>query len=225
VIGLDVTEPDAPRRLLEAAGDADLLVNNAGYGKHGAQVDISVADSAGMVRLNCEALAALVATFLPRFVARKSGTILNVASVASFQPIPFFAVYSATKAFVLSLSIALDAEVKRHGVRVLALCPGPVPTEFQAIANTTDEHAPAILKATAEHVAEDALWMIRRGRGVWIPNWVLRFLISLEAFVPNWLIVHFAGKAVPPPAPSVFAQNGVAAEVAPPDPVVAEPPR
>ncbi|MEZ0228933.1 MAG: SDR family NAD(P)-dependent oxidoreductase [Planctomycetota bacterium] len=215
VIGLDVTGPDAPGRLLEAAGDADVLVNNAGYGKHGAQIDISPADSAGMVRLNCESLTALVATFLPRFVARGSGTILNVASVASFQPIPFFAVYSATKAYVLSLSIALDAEVKRHGVRVLALCPGPVPTEFQAIANTTDDHAPEILKATAEQVAEDALWMIHRGKGIWVPNFVLRFLIGLEAFVPNRLIVYLAGKSVPPPAPRPAPAPAPVSAVAP----------
>src|SRR5437588_13006351 len=117
-------------------------------------------------------------------VERKSGTILNVASIARFQPIPFFAVYAATKAFVLSLSSALDEEVKRHGVRVLALCPGPVPTEFQAIANTTQDHAPTALVASAEHVADDALWMIKRGKRVWIPNFLLRFLISLEAFVP-----------------------------------------
>ncbi len=199
-IGLDVTEPDAAQRLIERAGDADVLVNNAGYGKNGAQVDISPADSAGMVRLNCEALTSLIASFLPRMVARGSGTILNVASIASFQPIPWFAVYAATKAYVLSLSIALDAEVKRKGVRVLALCPGPVPTEFQTIANTTLDHAPAFLQASATHVAEDAYWMIRRGKGVWVPNFILRFLVSLEAFVPTWFTVYFAGKTVEPPA-------------------------
>lgn len=200
VIGLDVTDPDAPQKLVERAGDADVLVNNAGYGKHGAQIGLSPADSTGMVRLNCESLTGIVAAFLPRFVARKSGTILNVASIAGFQPIPWFAVYAATKAYVLSLSIALDAEVKKDGVRVLALCPGPVPTEFQAIANTTQDHAPGFMVATAEQVAEDALWMIRRGKRVWIPNFVVRFLISLEALVPTSLIVYFAGKTVPPPA-------------------------
>src|SRR5437588_269793 len=127
VVGLDVTDPTAPARLLESAGDADVLVNNAGYGKHGAQVWLAGPEVTGMVRLNCEAHTGLVSAFFPRMVERKSGTILNVASIAGFQPIPFFAVYAATKAFVLSLSIALDEEVKRHGVRVLALCPGPVP--------------------------------------------------------------------------------------------------
>src|SRR5581483_11145913 len=199
VIGLDVTEPDAAQKLLEKAGDADVLVNNAGFGKHGAQVELSVAESTGMVRLNCEALTALCAAFLPRFVQRKSGTILNVASVAAFQPIPFFGVYAATKAYVLSLTHALDAEVRRHGVRVLALCPGPVPTEFQAVANTTMDHAPKLLVVSPEQVAEDALWMIERGKRVWIPGFLMRFLISLEAFVPTSVIVHFAGKTVPPP--------------------------
>jgi short-subunit dehydrogenase len=199
VFGLDVTEPDAPAKLLERAGDADVLVNNAGYGKHGAQVDLGVSECTGMVRLNCESLTGICAAFLPKMVARRGGTILNVASIAGFQPIPWFAVYAATKSFVLSLSLALDAEVKRHGVRVLALCPGPVPTEFQAIANTTQDHAPSFLVASAEEVADDALWMIRRGKGVWIPNFLCRLFISLEAFVPTSVIVHFAGKTVPPP--------------------------
>src|SRR5437588_687197 len=131
-------------------------------------------------------------------VERKSGTILNVASIARFQPIPFFAVYAATKAFVLSLSIALDEEVKRHGVRVLALCPGPVPTEFQQVANTTQDHAPSFMTVSADEVADDALWMLRRKKRVWIPGWACRVLISLEALVPTSLIVYFAGKTVPP---------------------------
>jgi len=198
-IALDVTEPDAPSRLFERAGDADVLVNNAGYGKHGAQVDLSPAECTGMVRLNCEALTGLTAAFLPGMVARKRGTILNVASIVAFQPVPYFALYAATKAFVLSLSIGLDEEVKRHGVRVLALCPGPVPTEFQKVANTTMDHAPSLMTVSAEEVAEDALWMIRREKRVWIPGWACRFLISLEAFVPTSVIVHFAGRTVPPP--------------------------
>lgn len=200
VIGLDVTDPEGPAKLLERAGDADVLVNNAGYGKHGAAVEIPAADATGMVRLNCEALTGLVSVFLPRMVARKSGTILNVASIAGFQPIPFFAVYAATKAFVISLSLALDEEVKRHGVRVLALCPGPVPTEFQQVANTTMDHSPSFMTVSAEEVADDALWMIRRKKRVWIPGWACRFLISLEAFVPTSVIVHLAGRTVPPPA-------------------------
>ncbi len=198
-IGLDVTDPTAVKTLVERAGDADVLVNNAGYGKHGAQVDLVPDEVTGMVRLNCEALTGLVAAFLPRMVSRRSGTILNVASIVAFQPVPYFAVYGATKAFVLSLSIALDEEVKRHGVRVLALCPGPVPTEFQAVANTTPDHAPKAMMVSAEAVAEDALWMIRRQKRVWIPGFLCRFLIGLEAFLPTSVIVHFAGRSVPPP--------------------------
>jgi len=135
VIGLDVTEPDAAQKLLERAGDADVLVNNAGYGKHGAQIDLTVAESTGMVRLNCESLTAICAAFLPRFVARKKGTILNVASVAGFQPIPWFAVYAATKAFVLSFTEAVAEEVRGTGVRVLALCPGAVRSELDVFSH------------------------------------------------------------------------------------------
>ncbi|MBI3722454.1 SDR family oxidoreductase [bacterium] len=200
VLGLDVTASDAAARLLERAGDADVLVNNAGYGKHGPSHEVALEASTGMVRLNCEALTGLMMAFLPRMIARKSGTILNIASIAGFQPIPWFAVYSATKAYVLSLSIAVDAEVKRHGVRVLSLCPGPVPTEFQAIAETDADHARWFPRVSAEQCAEDAYWMIRRGRRVWIPNWFVRTCIRLEALVPMSIIVYFAGRTVPPPA-------------------------
>jgi short-subunit dehydrogenase len=198
ILGLDVTDPQAAKLLLERAGDADLVVNNAGFGKHTPHEDLSLDHATGMVRLNCEALTAIMTAFLPRMIARKSGTILNVASIAAFQPVPWFACYSASKAFVLSLSIAVDAEVRRHGVRVLTLCPGPVPTEFQAIANTTQDHAPWFLRASAEKVADDALWQIRRGRRVWVPNFVLRTCMFLEAFVPQWLVVYLAGKSAPP---------------------------
>lgn len=198
-MGLDVTAPDAAQKLIQKAGDADVLVNNAGYGKHGGATEISVEHATGMVRLNCESLTGIMMAFLPRMVERKRGTILNVASIAGFEPTPWFAVYSATKAYVLSLSQAVDFEVKSRGVRVLALCPGPVPTEFQAIADTTQDHAPALFRASAEKVADDAAWMIRRGRGVWVPNWWLRQGTRIESMLPDKLAVYIRGKAVPSP--------------------------
>jgi short-subunit dehydrogenase len=196
VVKLDVTDPAAGKILVEKAGDADLLVNNAGYGNYSPAVDIPVDVATGMVRVNCEALTGILLAFLPRMVARKSGTILNLASIAAFQPIPYLATYAASKAYVLSLSVGIDAEVKRHGVRVLAICPGPVPTEFQGIAGTPPDHAAAFLKVTAEQVAEDALWMIRKGKRVFVPNIFLRTAMLLEKFLPRDFVVWMAGRSI-----------------------------
>jgi short-subunit dehydrogenase len=198
VLALDVTADGAAPKIVAAAPDADVIVNNAGYGKHAPAEDVSLEAATGMVRLNCEALTALTQAYLPLLLQKRSGTILNVGSIAGFQPIPYFAVYAATKAYVSSLSVALDEEVRRRGVRVLVLCPGPVPTEFQTIADTTQDHAPAFLRVSAQQVAEDAFWMIRKGRRVWVPNFFLRTAMFLERFVPQRLVVYFAGKTVPP---------------------------
>jgi short-subunit dehydrogenase len=197
-IGLDVTAPDAAKRLLEQCPDADVLINNAGYGKHGAALDISLEHSTSMVRLNCEALTALTMAYLPRMVARGRGTILNVSSIAGFQPIPYFAVYSATKAYVTSLSMALDAEVRSKGVRVLCLCPGPVPTEFQEVADTTMDHSPKIFVRSPELIADRAVWMIQNGVGLHVPGWPLRMQIFFQRLLPRSLVVYLAGKSVPP---------------------------
>lgn len=198
VLALDVTAPDAAARLLERAGDADVLVNNAGYGKHGPMIEIPPDQALGMVRLNCESLLALTQAFLPRMVARKSGTILNVGSIAGIQPLPFEAVYGATKAFVNSLSVALDEEVRRHGVRVLVICPGPVPTEFQEIANSPNEHAPGFVKVSAEQVADECAWMIRKGKRKRVPNAILRLAMWCERLAPEWFVVSMAGRVLAP---------------------------
>lgn len=199
-LALDITAEDAAKRLVDAAPDADLLVNNAGFGKHGAALEIEPEASIKMVRLNCEALTALTMAYLPRMVAKGRGAILNVSSIAGFQPIPFFAVYSATKAYVTSLSMALDAEVRSKGVRVLCLCPGPVPTEFQEVADTTMDHAPKIFIRSADHVADEAVRMVRKGIGLHVPGWPLRVQIFLQRLIPRSMVVYLAGKSVPPKA-------------------------
>ena len=138
VFALDLSEPDAAERLWEETNRAeleiDVLVNNAGFGTHGDVADDNPDRLEQEVRLNCLTLTGLTARYLPAMRERKTGTIINIASTAAFQPLPHMAVYGATKAFVLSFTEALWAETRKDGIRVLAVCPGPTDTSFFEIA-------------------------------------------------------------------------------------------
>jgi short-subunit dehydrogenase len=134
VAACDLAEPDAATRL-KCAADAlgfepDTLVNNAGFGVTGPFESVPFEQHLAMVRLNVEAVAALTALYLPGMAAKGNGNIINVASTAGLAPVPYFAIYAASKAFVLSLSQALWAEYRHRGVRIVAVCPGPVRTRF-----------------------------------------------------------------------------------------------
>lgn len=137
-VEIDLSQEGAAAELIRNVSDAgetvDLLVNNAGFGLHGRFHKADPKRLRQMVDLNCGALTELCREVLPAMVERGSGAILNVASTAAFQAGPGMAVYFATKAYVLSLSEALHEEVRRSGVRVTALCPGPTRTEFGEVA-------------------------------------------------------------------------------------------
>jgi short-subunit dehydrogenase len=134
VIARDLVGPGAVASIVsEIAGAGltiDLLVNNAGFGYHGAFASSDPEGAERMVALNVGVLVELSRAFVGGMVERGRGGIINVASTAAFQPVPAMAVYGATKAFVLSFSEALHEEVRRSGVRVVALCPGATDTEF-----------------------------------------------------------------------------------------------
>lgn len=137
-VEIDLSRQGAAAKLMRNLSDAgeavDLLVNNAGFGLLGRFDEAEPKRLRQMVDLNCGALTDLCREVLPAMVERRSGAILNVASTAAFQAGPGMAVYFATKAYVLSLSEALHEEVRRFGVRVTALCPGPTRTEFGEVA-------------------------------------------------------------------------------------------
>jgi short-subunit dehydrogenase len=137
-IALDLAEPGAAERLITdlTAHDehVDLLVNNAGFGFNGPVASIDLDKQSRMVTLNCTLLTELSRAVLPGMIERRRGGILNVASTAAFQPAPNFAVYAATKAYVLSFTESLHEEVKGKGLHVSCLCPGPVETEFFDVA-------------------------------------------------------------------------------------------
>ena len=134
IFALDLAKHDAAVRLTtmiaEAGLTVDFLINNAGFGTSGAFADLDAETEADEVRLNVNTLTELTKAYLPGMLERAHGYVLNVASVAAFQPGPYMAVYSATKAYVLSFTEAIHAEVKGSGVHVSVLCPGPTDTNF-----------------------------------------------------------------------------------------------
>lgn len=160
VIALDLAASGAGARLAEAVKarglEVDLLVNNAGFGKWGDFLSVEAQVDAEMVQVNITALVDLCHAFLPAMLARGGGGIINVASTAAFQPLPYAAVYSASKAFVLSFSEALFGECEGRGVHVLALCPGGTQSNFAAVASGTQGLETPPLD-TAESVAEAGL--------------------------------------------------------------------
>ncbi len=161
---VDLNDPQGVPQLLENLKERqmeiDLLVNNAGLGDVGTFESSDWSRVQSMLRVNVEALTALAHGLVPRMVARKHGAILNVASTAGFLPLPTFAVYAATKAYVCSFSEALAIELRPKGISVTALCPGPVATEFGEVAtraNSKRNFAPAkALYVPTEQVVREA---------------------------------------------------------------------
>jgi short-subunit dehydrogenase len=173
VIVLDLGLPDAAARLDDELRDSGLepqfLINNAGFGLLGLAANLHRTEQLAMIDLNVRVLTELSLLFSESLVRHRGG-ILNVASIASFMPGPGMAVYHATKAYVLSLSEALHRELGAQGVRVTALCPGPVETEFQARAGIPQNYFPRLLARTAERVAREGYEGMMRGRRIVIPG-------------------------------------------------------
>jgi short-subunit dehydrogenase len=156
IIPCDLEQADAGARIVDALNGAGVevayLVNNAGFGMFGRAVDMDRAQQLGIIDVNIRALTDLSLRLAPSVVRNKGG-ILNVSSIAGFLPGPGMAVYYASKAYVLSFTEALRQELSSKGVHVTALCPGPVPSEFQARAGFTPGLDSAILNVSAADVA------------------------------------------------------------------------
>ncbi|MGZ8766529.1 MAG: SDR family NAD(P)-dependent oxidoreductase, partial [Acidimicrobiia bacterium] len=178
VIAADLTDERSRARIATELADrgleVDVLVNNAGFSTMG---PVSAGDPArelAMIRTDVEAVVHLCSLFLAGMVDRRSGGILNVASTAAFQPLPGQAGYAASKAFVLSYSQGIRAELSRTPVMVTALCPGPVETEFATTAGMTDEQAgaslPGFMWVSAGDVAKAGIEGLAKGRAVVIPG-------------------------------------------------------
>jgi short-subunit dehydrogenase len=194
----DLADPaaveDVHRTLAGQGRRVDLLVNNAGLGRFGPFVQSSWPAQMEMIRVNVVALTHLARLFAADMVARGRGTILNVASTAAFKPGPSMAVYYATKAYVLSLSCALAAELRGTGVSVTALCPGPTDTGFDAAAGVVRvAGSPGRGGASPADVARYGLCAARRGRQVAVPGARNRVLAAAARHMPLPLSAALVG--------------------------------
>lgn len=175
-IACDLSDGAARERLIaetaERRLEVSILVNNAGFGSAGRFHELDIEGEMRMVHTNVAAVVHLCGEYVPRMVARGEGAVMNVASVAGFQPLPRQATYAASKAFVLSFTEALSSDVKGTGVTATALCPGPVKSEF------TDQHAgfdaaasaPDFVWMSAEDCARAAVNGLERGKRVVVPG-------------------------------------------------------
>ncbi|ARN80894.1 SDR family NAD(P)-dependent oxidoreductase [Methylocystis bryophila] len=195
VIALDLCAAGAiealAKALDEAGARAEILVNNAGFGLVGSVEKLDPAEQLAIIDLNVRALTALTLRFLPSIVACQ-GAILNVASIAAFMPGPSFAIYYATKAYVLSFSEALTQELSAGGVKVSCLCPGPVETGFQARSGFELKGklgAARLALVSPAEVARQGYEGLMAGRRVVVPGLMNQIIVLVARFVPRgWLM-------------------------------------
>lgn len=197
-IAFDITDPKSIKEyvtlLKGKCATVKLLINNAGFGKLGNFDTLSLEENTSMVRLNCEALTALTSATLP--FMDKSSEIINSCSIASFAPNTRMAVYSSTKAYVMSLSRALRVELKPRRINVLAVCPGPMSTEFLSVANIekgasrTFDMLPRVNPRT---MAAKSLKASRRRKAVYTNRVFYKFYRLLAKLLPHSLVMKMCG--------------------------------
>jgi uncharacterized protein len=185
VLAADLTDPDQLATVEARVRTVDLLVNNAGFGTFGPFHTLDVDIEAREVNLNIVALVRLTHAAAAAMVARGTGGILNVSSLAGFQPGPANATYSATKAFVTSFTEAVHEELKGTGVSVTALCPGFTHTEFQERANAPASDVPGFMWQEAPEVARAGLDGVAKNRAIVIPGTTNKVLGNLSAVTPH----------------------------------------
>lgn len=172
-----------------------LLINNSGFGGYGYFPAPSATHQTGMIDLNVRAVVDLTAGLLP-VLKQRGGAIINVASTAAFQPTAYMAVYGATKAFVLHWSLALDQEVRREGVPVLALCPGPTATEFFRRAGLQPGSVADTLSMDSETVVRAALTALAKGRSVVVTGWKNKLGAALITKLPKTWAAWLAARVL-----------------------------
>src|ERR1700733_5929389 len=173
--------------------EIECLVNNAGFGTHGMFHKLPLDREVEEINLNITSLVAMTRLFLDGMVARGRGTIINVASTAAFQPVPYMATYAASKSFVLDFSEAVAFEVKSSGVTVMALCPGPTRTGFQDVAGVNEAGVPAFAYMDAKTVVAQALASAKRGKSVRINGIINSVMAQSTRFTPRSLVARIAG--------------------------------
>ena len=187
VIVADLTTEKDVDLLIKDSGEVDILVNNAGFGILGDHFDMQLGRQLEMIELNIHALTRLSHVFGNLMVKKGKGRIMNVASIASYISGPSFAVYCATKAYVLSYSRALHKELKNKGVTVTALCPGYVTTGFQEVAGMELSKMEKLTAVPVKKVAEIAVKSMHKGKREVMPGIVNKPLPLVTKITPMWL--------------------------------------
>jgi short-subunit dehydrogenase len=195
-VTMDLSQPESPARLFDETEKrgltVDMLINNAGFGSFGDFTRLELERELNMIDLNVRSLVDLTYRFLVPMRQRKQGAIINVASTAGFQAVPFMATYAATKAFVLSFSEALWEENRPHGIKVMALCPGVTETNFFEAAR--GQKPPARVAQSPEDVVETALRGLARGKSHIVSGWSNRAMTEAERLAPRDLVTRIAGR-------------------------------
>jgi uncharacterized protein len=191
VFPADLSLPETPQRIFEELSaqkiSVDVLVNNAGFGLHGSFVNLPLPEQLDMIQVNMAALTALTGLFLPGMIQRRCGGILNVGSVAGFLPGPYMAVYYASKAFVLSFTEALAAEISGTGVNISVLCPGPTQSNFGNVARRGKARQVERPKMSAQLVAQIGHQKFRAGKTIIVPGITNKLLVFSPRLVPRKL--------------------------------------
>ena len=197
VIACDLEQPDACDRIAAALTAADVeveyVVNNAGFGLFGNAVELDRAEQLNIIAVNIRAMTDLSLRFSDSLI-RLRGGILNVGSIAGFLPGPGMAVYYASKAYVLSFTEALRGELAPRGVRVTALCPGPVPSEFQLRAGYTPGFDSAVLNVSASEVAQQGYRGLMANQRVVLPGLGIKVVPFLLRLFPRGFILAAVGR-------------------------------
>jgi short-subunit dehydrogenase len=190
VMPLDLSDPVARGKLADRLLNEPIagLCNSAGFGTSGVFYELPVERESEEVTLNALVLMELTHAALPGMVERGAGAVMNIASIAAFQPLPYMAVYSATKAFVQTFSEAVHEELNGTGVSVTALCPGPVPTEWAEIANAERFSIP-LAQVSPHDVAEAAIGGMLVGRRSVVPGVVPKFVSTGGRFAPRSVLL------------------------------------
>ncbi len=202
VLPVDLSQENAPAKVSHQIAEwnlqIDLLINNAGVMTHGAFESIDPALDHAEIMINVASVVGLTHAFLPGMLKRQFGGVINVASVAGFQPIPYLSVYGATKSFVISFSVALTEECRNRNVRVLCLCPGTTSTQL-----FTRAQAPEAALGNPRHVDQvvaTALRGLDKKRSIIVDGLKNSLLTHGPRLIPRWFAARCAGKAVRPKA-------------------------
>ncbi|MBE7440538.1 MAG: SDR family oxidoreductase [Spirochaetales bacterium] len=199
VLPCDLSLPQAAQELYRKAstlGRVTALVNNAGFGIKGPFVNHEPSQLRNMLAVNVTSLTDLTRLFLPDMVANKHGYIMQIASIGAFQPSPEYAVYSATKSYVLSFSYALNRELSGSGVSVTTICPGITETEFHTVARHQKSAFLNLMNMKSDAVAEASVRAMLSRKAILIPGFLNRVNSLLMESMPRWLSTAIAGAAV-----------------------------